>query len=82
MARDFREGDRVVVSNPGIGAGECPAYFKGRTGTVVDNDKTLNIPILVKFDDENDDLSFWWCSKYELEFLREDILNVDVEDLI
>ena len=81
MARGFREGDRVVISNPGAGTGECPAHFMGRTGTVVANDKTLHIPILVEFDDE-DVLSCWWCSKYELEFLGEDILNVDAEDLI
>lgn len=82
MARDFREGDRVVVSNPGAGTGECPAHFMGRTGTVIVNDKTPVIPILVEFDDENAGLSCWWFSKYELEFLGEDILNVDAEDLI
>lgn len=81
MARDFCRGDRVVVSNPGAGAGECPECFMGRTGTVIVNDETPRIPILVEFDDENDGSS-WWCSKYELEFLGEDILNVDAEDLI
>lgn len=80
MARDFREGDRVVVSNPGTGTGECPAHFMGRTGTVIANDETPNIPILVEFDDKTN--SYWWFAKCELELLGEDILNVDAEDLI